>query len=67
MAYGDPPRSRWTSDLLVIPYLKRLFMSGYAIDVIAHHGVIDEGVHFIRKPFSIKDLAAKVRKVLDSE
>ena len=55
------------SDLLVIPYLKRLFMSGYAIDVIAHHGVIDEGVHFIQKPFSIKDLAAKVRKVLDSE
>jgi hypothetical protein len=49
------------------PYLKRLFMSGYAVDIIAHHGVLDEGAPFIQKPFSIKDLAAKVRKVLDSE
>jgi PAS domain S-box-containing protein len=48
------------------PDLKRLFMSGYTADIIAHHGVLDEGVHFIQKPFSIEDLAAKVREVLDS-
>jgi signal transduction histidine kinase/CHASE3 domain sensor protein/ActR/RegA family two-component response regulator len=47
------------------PRLKRLFMSGYTSDIIAHHGVIDEGVHFIQKPFTINDLAAKVRQVLD--
>lgn len=47
------------------PELKCLFMSGYTADVIAHHGVLDEGVHFIQKPFSLSDLAAKVRKVLD--
>jgi len=47
------------------PRLKRLFMSGYTSDIIAHHGVIDEGVHFIQKPFTMSDLAAKVRKVLD--
>ena len=46
------------------PNLKRLFMSGYTANVIAHHGVLDEGVHFIQKPFSMKDLAAKVREVL---
>ena len=46
------------------PHLKRLFMSGYTTHVIAHHGVLDEGVHFIQKPFSIKDLAAKVREAL---
>ena len=40
-------------------------MSAYAVDVIAHHGVLDEGVHFIQKPFSIKGLAAKVREALD--
>ena len=45
--------------------LKRLFMSGYTADVIAHHGVLDEGVHFIQKPFSARDLAARVRAVLD--
>ncbi len=46
------------------PGLKRLFVSGYTADVIAHHGVLDEGVHFLQKPFSIQALAAKVREVL---
>jgi PAS domain S-box-containing protein len=53
--------------MLLHPRLKRLFMSGYTSDIIAHHGVIDEGVHFIQKPFTVSDLAAQVRKVLDSE
>jgi CheY-like chemotaxis protein len=48
------------------PQLKCLFMSGYTANVIAHHGVLDQGVHFIQKPFSQKDLAAKVREVLDA-
>jgi two-component system cell cycle sensor histidine kinase/response regulator CckA len=48
------------------PELECLFMSGYTADVIAHHGVLDEGVHFIQKPFSIKNLAVKVREVLDN-
>jgi PAS domain S-box-containing protein len=47
------------------PGLRRLFMSGYTSDVIAHHGVLDEGVHFIQKPFTLVALAAKVREVLD--
>jgi predicted nucleotidyltransferase len=34
--------------------------SGYTADVIAHHGVLDAGVAFIQKPFSVKDLAANV-------
>jgi ligand-binding sensor protein len=52
--------------LLEKPNLKRLFMSGYTADVIAHHGVIDEGVDFIQKPFSMQDLADRMRKVLDA-
>ena len=52
--------------LSLYPELKRLFMSGYTADVIAHHGVLDEGVHFIQKPFSLPDLAAKVREALES-
>ncbi len=47
------------------PKLKVLFMSGYTANVIAHHGVLDVGVHFIPKPFSKKELAIKVREVLD--
>ena len=53
--------------LALYPDLKRLFTSGYTANVIAHHGVLDEGVHFIQKPFSIKDLAAKIREVLDQK
>jgi len=53
--------------LLLHPDCKRLFMSGYTADVIAHHGVLDEGVNFIEKPFSMKGLASKVREVLDQE
>ncbi|HEY5522080.1 MAG TPA: ATP-binding protein [Desulfuromonadaceae bacterium] len=49
------------------PHLKLLFMSGYTYDVIAHHGVLDEGMHFIQKPFTMIELAAKVRAVLDSK
>ncbi len=48
------------------PDMVCLFMSGYPGDVIAHHGVLDEGVNIIKKPFSTQDLAAKVREVLDA-
>ncbi len=51
--------------LSIYPGIKRLFMSGYTANVIAHHGVLDEGVHFIQKPFSSKDLGAKLRDVLE--
>jgi len=51
--------------LSLYPNLKRLFMSGYTSDVIAHHGVLDEGVQFIQKPFSVQTLAVKVREMLD--
>jgi len=51
--------------LSLYPNIKRLFMSGYTADVIAHHGVLDEGMHFIQKPFTLKELALKVRKALD--
>jgi YesN/AraC family two-component response regulator len=49
------------------PNLKCLFMSGYTANAIAHHGVLDDGVRFIQKPFSMQDLAEKVRKVLDED
>ncbi len=51
----------------VCPGIRRLFMSGYTDDVIAHHGVLDGTVHFIQKPFTMQSLAAKVRAALDDE
>jgi two-component system cell cycle sensor histidine kinase/response regulator CckA len=47
------------------PEAKFLFMSGYTDEAIARHGVLDEGVNFIGKPFSAVKLAAKVREILD--
>ena len=46
------------------PKLKLLFMSGYTADVIAHNGVLEDGVNFIQKPFSRQDLSVKLREVL---
>lgn len=53
--------------LSLYPGLKRLFMSGYTADVIAHHGVLDEGINFIQKPFTMQDLATKIRAALADE
>lgn len=47
------------------PKLKCLFMSGYTANVIAHRGVLDEGLYFINKPFTKNDLSSKIREVLD--
>ncbi len=44
--------------------MKCLFMSGYTANVISHHGVLDEGVCFIQKPFSKNELATQVREAL---
>lgn len=50
----------------LFPGLRCLFMSGYTADLIARHGVLDEGIHFIQKPFSMSSLAAKIRETLSS-
>jgi two-component system, cell cycle sensor histidine kinase and response regulator CckA len=45
---------------------RSIFMSGYTGDVLAQHGVLDEGIDFLQKPFSVKSLAEKVREVLET-
>jgi len=47
------------------PDLKILFMSGYTADVISQRGVLYDGVNFISKPLYKKDIAVKVREVLN--
>jgi two-component system cell cycle sensor histidine kinase/response regulator CckA len=48
------------------PALKVLYMSGYTDGAIEQHGVLAPGVFFLHKPFTLVDLAQKVREVLDS-
>lgn len=49
---------------VIRPGTKVLFMSGYTSNVIANRGVLEKGVHFIQKPFRMKDLARKVREAI---
>ena len=52
---------------VLYPGIRQLFMSGYTADVIARHGELDEGLHFIQKPFTARDLAYRIRQVLGEE
>ena len=47
------------------PDLKVLFTTGYARNAIVHQGRLDPGVELITKPFTQRELAAKVRQLLD--
>ncbi len=49
------------------PDLKALYMSGYADNVLVHHGGLDPQTPFIQKPFTIRDIAGKVRAVLQGK
>jgi response regulator RpfG family c-di-GMP phosphodiesterase len=48
------------------PSIRCLFISGYTADIIAHHGVLDEGIQFLQKPFPALELPRKARALLDA-
>lgn len=48
------------------PDMKCLFMSGYTADIIAHKGVLEDGLNFINKPFTTQTLAKKISEVMGS-
>jgi PAS domain S-box-containing protein len=51
---------------LIRPDLKVLYTTGYTRNAVVHNGIVDKGVHLIGKPFTIDELAARVRDLLDS-
>ena len=52
--------------LKISPNTKILYISGYTNNAIAHYGVLEEGIWFLPKPFTLSALVSKVREVLDS-
>ena len=48
------------------PGIRCLFMSGYTADVLASQGVLEGGIHFLQKPFSLETIAVRVREALSS-
>lgn len=49
----------------VIADIRTLFISSYIADIIAPHGVLDDGVEFLEKPFTRNELLRRVRETLD--
>jgi DNA-binding NtrC family response regulator len=47
------------------PGMKTLYISGYTDNAIVNHGVLDEGLAFIQKPFQPEELIKKIRELLD--
>ncbi|ESQ79430.1 hypothetical protein AEYBE204_10510 [Asticcacaulis sp. YBE204] len=47
------------------PRMKVLYTTGYTRNAVVHNGVVDKGVNLIGKPFTIDELATRVREVLD--
>ena len=47
------------------PRLKVLYTTGYTRNAIVHNGMVDAGTNYLQKPYSLTDLARKVRVVLD--
>jgi two-component system cell cycle sensor histidine kinase/response regulator CckA len=48
------------------PDMKVLFTSGYTNNSIVHHGMLDPGIAFLQKPFTVKSLISKVREMINS-
>ena len=48
------------------PDIAVIYCSGYAEDIIVHHGILDPGIAFLQKPFTPRALASKLRETLDA-
>jgi PAS domain S-box-containing protein len=48
------------------PDLKVLFMTGFTKNAIIHRGMLDPGTHFLPKPFTLEDLARKIREAIEA-
>ncbi|MBP1713864.1 MAG: domain S-box protein, partial [Deltaproteobacteria bacterium] len=51
---------------IILPEMKSLFMSGFPDNALHQNGLLDQGVSFLQKPFSVEGLTKRVREVLDS-
>jgi YesN/AraC family two-component response regulator len=49
------------------PDLKLIYTTGFTRNAVVHNGVLDHGVNFLAKPFSVERLALKIREVLDEQ
>jgi two-component system, cell cycle sensor histidine kinase and response regulator CckA len=48
------------------PDMRVLYTSGYTDDAVIRHGLLDQSMRFLQKPFAVSSLGQKVREILDS-
>ncbi|GFO61300.1 hypothetical protein GMST_36250 [Geomonas silvestris] len=53
--------------LKIRPEAKVLYMSGYTFDVVVEGRDLDEGIHFLQKPFAVHDLTEKIDTILGAD
>ncbi|MCX7965007.1 MAG: response regulator, partial [Syntrophorhabdaceae bacterium] len=53
--------------LSIKPDLKCLFMSGYTNNAIIHNGIVESGISYIQKPFTLHELSVKVRETIEKK
>jgi len=58
-------RGRYTRLLTIRPGTRVLYVSGYTDDALSQHGILDQELAFLAKPFAPETLARSVRQVLD--
>ena len=64
---GSKDGTREILSKLSLPGLKVIFTTGFTRNAVVHNGVLDHDVHFLAKPFTIEQLEAKLREVLDAK
>ena len=64
---GMDGRSLFEKVKELYPETKGLFMSGYSEEVITHHGVLDQDIALVQKPFSIRYLIQRVREIVQGD
>jgi DNA-binding NtrC family response regulator len=60
-------RELWREMKAIRPGLPCLYMSGYTANVITHQGVLEDGGHFLQKPFGARTLALTVHRILQPD
>ena len=64
-SFGSSVHAQMLSAHRLKPKLPVLYMTGFTRNAVVHNVMLDPGVHLIPKPFTVDQLAAKVREILD--
>lgn len=62
---GMSGRDLYQRAVAIRPEMKVMYMSGYTDDIIIRHGILEEGIHFLQKPFTLHTLIDQIKRILN--